>query len=114
VQGELVKKLDVISNEAFTSALRRSLVVSAMISEEDDTITFIPESNGHYVVCFDPLDGSSNIDVCISIGTIFAIYRVDKPAKDLTKEDLLLPGTQLVTEKPTNLQQDIQSILYKH
>mmetsp|Transcript_9824 Transcript_9824/g.16524 ORF Transcript_9824/g.16524 Transcript_9824/m.16524 type:complete len:343 (+) Transcript_9824:25-1053(+) len=96
VQGETVKKLDVISNDAFVLALRRCGVVSAMISEEDEKIIFVRDATGHYVVCFDPLDGSSNIDVNISIGTIYAIYRLDKKAKDLTEKDLLLPGNELV------------------
>jgi len=88
-------QLDVISNEAFITALRRSNVVAAMVSEEDDQVIFVPDSLGHYVVCFDPLDGSSNIDVNISIGTIFAIYRVNTPAASLKLDDLKLPGSQL-------------------
>ncbi len=91
----LLVQLDVISNEAFITALRRSNVVSAMVSEEDDQVIFVPDALGHYVVCFDPLDGSSNIDVNISIGTIFAIYRLEKSAAELKLADLTLPGSHL-------------------
>jgi fructose-1,6-bisphosphatase I len=67
-----------------------------MVSEENDQVIFVPDSLGHYVVCFDPLDGSSNIDVNVSIGTIFAIYRMQKEASTLTFDDLKLPGSKLV------------------
>ena len=67
-----------------------------MVSEEDDQVLFERESLGRYIVCFDPLDGSSNIDVNISIGTIYAIYKANKPASELTEEDLRRPGNELI------------------
>lgn len=76
VQGEVVKKLDVVSNEAFISALKRSNTVRVMVSEENPDPIFVHDSVGHYVAVFDPLDGSSNIDANVSIGTIFGIYRI--------------------------------------
>ena len=94
VQGERVKKLDVIANEAFITALSRSTTVSVMVSEENENIICVKESQGDYICVFDPLDGSSNIDANVSIGSIYGIYRRDK---DLTDEKAVLkPGTELV------------------
>ncbi len=99
VQGESQKKLDVFANEQFISALRAGEKCCGIASEENDD--FIPfgkkgESHGHYVVAFDPLDGSSNIDVNVSIGTIFSIYRTVKPGDPACEEDFLQPGNKLV------------------
>jgi len=75
VQGETVKKLDRIANDTLKAVLRRSGCVAVMASEEEqDAVVVEPELAGDYVVAFDPLDGSSNIDASVSIGTIFAIY----------------------------------------
>jgi fructose-1,6-bisphosphatase I len=79
VQGEEQQKLDVIANEIFITALSQREVVCGIASEEnDDFIDIKCGENGHlskYVVLIDPLDGSSNIDVNVSVGTIFSIYR---------------------------------------
>lgn len=75
IQGEDVKKLDVLANEIFINSLKRSGKVKVMVSEEDDE-AIIVEGGGKYVVVFDPLDGSSNIDAGVNVGTIFGIYRV--------------------------------------
>lgn len=97
VQGEVVKKLDVIANEAFITALKRSKKVCVMVSEENEHPIVVEASLGKYVAVFDPLDGSSNIDANVSIGTIFGIYH-RKSAKGTTDytEDLLQPGNKLV------------------
>lgn len=78
IQGEEQKKLDVFANEQFIAALTHGGECCAIASEENDEIIEIVSpvsANAHYVVCIDPLDGSSNIDVNVSIGTIFSIYR---------------------------------------
>lgn len=78
VQGEEVKKLDVFANEQFISALSAGGETCAVASEENEGLINIDSEvskNAKYVVCVDPLDGSSNIDVNVSIGTIFSIYR---------------------------------------
>ncbi|KAH9324973.1 hypothetical protein KI387_005151, partial [Taxus chinensis] len=75
VQGEEQKKLDVLSNEVFIKALVSSGRTSILVSEEDEEAFIVdPSKRGRYCVCFDPLDGSSNIDCGVSIGTIFGIY----------------------------------------
>lgn len=77
VQGEEQKKLDVIANEIFVNALRSSNKVAVMVSEEDEEAIIVEtQYRGKYCVVFDPLDGSSNIDCGVSIGTIFGIYKV--------------------------------------
>lgn len=79
VHGESVKKLDVFADEQIMSALNRSGIVSMMISEESDELIRLESTSGKYIVFFDPLDGSSNIDVNVSVGTIFSIYRRKSP-----------------------------------
>lgn len=74
VHGERVKKLDIFANEQMLSALSRSGIVCMIISEENEGIIRLGNSSGKYIVYCDPLDGSSNIDVNVSIGTIFSIY----------------------------------------
>lgn len=99
VQGEVQKKLDVFANEQFIAALKAGEKCCGIASEEnDDFIAFgrKGESHGHYVVAFDPLDGSSNIDVNVSIGTIFSIYRTVHPGDPACLDDFLQPGTELV------------------
>lgn len=93
VQGEVQQKLDVLAHEQFIKALQRGEEVAALTSEEaDELIPIHPE--GNYIVHMDPLDGSSNIDVNVSIGTIFAIYRRLSPkGSPVTLEDCLQPGT---------------------
>src|SRR5690606_26811491 len=100
VQGEEQMKLDVYADEMLISVLRNSEDCAGIASEEnDDFIAFDDEYsvNSKYVVMFDPLDGSSNIDVNASIGTIFAIYRrVSELGKPCTQEDFLQPGNKLM------------------
>jgi fructose-1,6-bisphosphatase I len=100
VQGEDQQKLDVVADEAFIRAFEQGGEVCGIASEEnDDFVAFQSESakNGKYVVLFDPLDGSSNIDVNVSIGTIFSIYRRVSPVgTEATLEDMLQPGTQQI------------------
>ena len=99
IQGEKVKKLDVYANEQFISALGSGGETCAIASEENDNlvpITTEVSKNAKYVVCVDPLDGSSNIDVNVSIGTIFSIYRRTDFAKPLTETDFLQQGSAQV------------------
>lgn len=99
VQGEDQKKLDVIANDAFVAALKAGQKCCGIASEEEDDFMAFGikgESHGHYVVAFDPLDGSSNIDVNVSIGTIFSIYRTVFPGDPARLEDFLQPGSELV------------------
>jgi fructose-1,6-bisphosphatase I len=96
VTGDEVKKLDVFANDLFVNMLRSSYTTSLMVSEENEhCIEVDTEKQGKYVVCFDPLDGSSNIDCLVSIGTIFSIYRKisDGPP---TVRDALQPGRSIV------------------
>lgn len=96
VQGEEQKKLDVISNEVFVKALISSGRTCLLVSEEvEDAIIVPPAQRGKYIVVFDPLDGSSNIDCGVSIGTIFGIYTV-KDTAEVSVEDALQPGSSLV------------------
>ncbi|CAG0907227.1 unnamed protein product [Cyprideis torosa] len=78
VQGESQQKLDVFANDQFIAALRASGMCAGIASEENDEVIIFDDElslSGKYVVCIDPLDGSSNIDVNVSIGTVFSIYR---------------------------------------
>ncbi|XP_062028061.1 fructose-1,6-bisphosphatase, cytosolic-like isoform X1 [Rosa rugosa] len=96
VQGEEQKKLDVLSNEVFIKALISSGRTCILVSEEDEEATFVePSKRGRYIVVFDPLDGSSNIDCGVSIGTIFGIYMV-KDKENPTLDDVLRPGSNMV------------------
>lgn len=100
VQGEEVKKLDVYANEQLMGVLRHGVSCAGIGSEEmDDVVIFDDEisNKSKYVCLFDPLDGSSNIDVNVSIGTIFSVYRrVSELGKPATKEDFLQPGVNQV------------------
>ncbi len=98
VQGEDVKKLDIFANDKMIDALAYSGQVCIMGSEEDaEPIILPPEApRGDYVVMFDPLDGSSNIEAAITIGTIFSIHRRTSSGADGTLEDLLQPGHKQV------------------
>lgn len=93
VQGEDQKKLDVIANDLLIQTLNADANVAGLASEEEDTFVACHE-NGGYLVLFDPLDGSSNIDVNISVGTIFSILA--KPAGALTTESFLQQGRDQV------------------
>ena len=97
VQGEDQQKLDVIANIRFIRALRNGGEVCTIISEEDDEMIQTGNNQGKYVVAIDPLDGSSNIDVNVSIGTIFSIYRrVSPTGREGTASDCQQPGTHQV------------------
>ncbi|WP_375417999.1 class 1 fructose-bisphosphatase [uncultured Hymenobacter sp.] len=97
VQGEDQQKLDVIANIRFIRALRNGDEVCTIISEEDDELIQTGNVQGKYVVAIDPLDGSSNIDVNVSIGTIFSIYRrVSPTGRAGTVADCLQRGTHQV------------------
>lgn len=99
VQGEKVKKLDVFANEQFIAALKAGGEVCAIASEENDEIIPIDSEiskNAKYVVAMDPLDGSSNIDVNVSVGTIFSIYRRTTLSGPGTNEDFMQRGTEQV------------------
>jgi fructose-1,6-bisphosphatase I len=100
VQGEEQQKLDVVADEAFIRAFENGGEVCGIASEEnDDYLAFSSEAaqKGNYVVLFDPLDGSSNIDVNVSIGTIFSIYRRISPnGTPATLADMLQTGDQQV------------------
>lgn len=100
VQGEEQQKLDVVADEAFIRAFENGGEVCGIASEENDNyLAFQSETakKGNYVVLFDPLDGSSNIDVNVSIGTIFSIYRRISPnGTSATLDDMLQSGEQQV------------------
>jgi fructose-1,6-bisphosphatase I len=98
VQGEVQQKLDVISNEIIVKALDHGGRLCAMASEEEEGIIHIPEGfkMGKYVLMFDPLDGSSNIDVNVPVGTIFSVYRKITRGARGEMEDMLQPGRRQV------------------
>ena len=100
VQGEDQQKLDVYADEVFISALLSSGECCGVVSEENQNIiTFTQEFavNGKYILCMDPLDGSSNIDVNVSVGTIFSIYRrISQKGDYAIDEDFLQKGTEQV------------------
>jgi len=100
VQGEVQKKLDVMSNEILLEANEWGGHLAAMASEEMETIHPIPNRypKGEYLLLFDPLDGSSNIDVNVSIGTIFSVLRAPHHVSgaEVSEQDFLQPGSQQV------------------
>ena len=98
VQGETQKKLDIITNEVFIKSTEWGGHLAAMASEEMDDVYPIPAKypKGKYLLVFDPLDGSSNIDVNISVGTIFSILRAPKGVANPSATDFLQPGTTQV------------------
>ena len=102
VQGEVQKQLDIIANEVLIEANEWGGHLAAMASEEMDSIYVVPNRypQGEYLLMFDPLDGSSNIDVNVSIGTIFSVLKKpnDKPdvIEPVSEQDFLQPGTQQV------------------
>jgi fructose-1,6-bisphosphatase I len=97
IQGEEQQKLDVIADIRFTRALTKGGEVCAVVSEEEDEVIDLQNSKGKYVVAIDPLDGSSNIDVNVSIGTIFSIYRRVTPiGSPIQAQDVLQKGSEQV------------------
>ncbi|MBL3656476.1 class 1 fructose-bisphosphatase [Fulvivirga sediminis] len=96
IQGEDQQKLDVLANIRFIRALTKGGEACAIVSEEDEEITDL-QNEGKYVIAIDPLDGSSNIDVNVSVGTIFSVYRRFTPVgTPITKEDVLQKGQEQV------------------
>ncbi|CBL46772.1 Fructose-1,6-bisphosphatase [gamma proteobacterium HdN1] len=98
VQGEIQKKLDILSNEFLLDANEWGGHLAAMASEEMADPFAIPNRfpKGEYLLLFDPLDGSSNIDVNISVGTIFSVLRCPEGTENPTHESFLQPGTEQV------------------
>jgi fructose-1,6-bisphosphatase I len=98
IQGESQKKLDVFANEQFLAALASGGECAGVASEENDEIILFdgPSSSGKYIVAMDPLDGSSNIDVNVSVGTIFSIYRRKTKNGPATVDDFLQFGSDQV------------------
>ncbi|MDN5747124.1 MAG: class 1 fructose-bisphosphatase [Pseudonocardia sp.] len=98
VQGETQQKLDVLANEVFLKVNERSGLLAGMVSEELDDPHPIPPQypRGKYLLVFDPLDGSSNIDVNVSVGSIFSVLRAPEPGRDAVAADFLQPGSRQV------------------
>ena len=96
IQGEAQKKLDIIANEVLIQANEWGGHLAAMASEEMDSIHVVPNRypQGEYMLLFDPLDGSSNIDVNVSIGTIFSVLRKIGHQRGIEEQDFLQPGRQ--------------------
>lgn len=99
--GDDQKKLDVISNDIFISSMKGSGKCRILVSEEEEeAIVFDQSPDARYAVVCDPIDGSSNLDAGVSVGTIFGIFQlpdeVTGAGKSVTAKDLLLPGTELV------------------
>jgi fructose-1,6-bisphosphatase I len=94
VQGEVQKKLDVIANDMLIAACEKTGLLAAMASEEMDHCYRIPENitKGDFLLLFDPLDGSSNIDVNVSIGTIFSVLKMPEGASEIGDESFLQAG----------------------
>jgi len=93
IQGEQQQKLDVYANDQFIKALKHRKIICGIASEENDE--FIPlNKDGEYIIAMDPLDGSSNIDVNVSVGTIFSIYkRISQVGTPVLESDFLQAGT---------------------
>lgn len=102
VQGEDQKKLDIIANDTFKVNIQSSGKCCVMVSEEEDLAILCDRTynTGKYAIAFDPLDGSSNIDANVSIGSIFAIYKISDPAAITTPQEaakeILQPGRKMV------------------
>jgi len=99
VQGESVKKLDIYANEAFISALNSGGQCAAVVSEENEEIKVLDgleSKQARYLVCMDPLDGSSNIDVNVSVGTIFNVLKRKETNKEVTTDEFFVKGTEQV------------------
>ena len=94
IQGEVQKKLDIIANEVLIEANEWGGHLAAMASEEMDSIYVVPNRypQGEYLLLFDPLEGSSNIDVNVSIGTIFSVLKKPETTDKVTEADFLQPG----------------------
>ncbi|KAG6007478.1 hypothetical protein E4U21_005946 [Claviceps maximensis] len=94
--GDEQKKLDVISNDLFIESMRSSGKCAVLVSEEEEDVIFFDSAPGaRYAVACDPIDGSSNLDAGVSVGTIFAVHKLPEGSRG-SKEDILKPGTELV------------------
>ncbi len=98
VQGEAVKKLDAIANDTFVKAFQQSGLVCALASEEMEKPVHLPENwpHGKYMLLFDPLDGSSNTDVNMPLGSIFSVFRYDEKSGLSVESALIRRGTEQV------------------
>jgi len=98
IQGEVQKKLDIITNDVMVNALNWTGHLSGMASEEIEEIIQIPDNmpKGKYLITFDPLDGSSNIDINLSVGTIFSILHCQESVDNPTAKDFMQKGTDQV------------------
>tara|TARA_B110000908_G_scaffold166878_1_gene218813 strand:- start:1169 stop:2164 length:996 start_codon:yes stop_codon:yes gene_type:complete len=99
IQGEEIQKLDDYSNDVLKNYIANGGQLAGFGSEEEDEVVIVTTEEGkkaHYVVLFDPLDGSKNIDINASIGTIFSIYKRKDMSKDCSLEDFLQKGTEVV------------------
>eukprot|EP00429_Kryptoperidinium_foliaceum_P083123 CAMPEP_0176210684 /NCGR_PEP_ID=MMETSP0121_2-20121125/14269_1 /TAXON_ID=160619 /ORGANISM="Kryptoperidinium foliaceum, Strain CCMP 1326" /LENGTH=369 /DNA_ID=CAMNT_0017549721 /DNA_START=61 /DNA_END=1166 /DNA_ORIENTATION=- len=97
--GDDVKKLDIIADDIWVECLSRSGVCGLLVSEEQEEAVVVEDEalRGPFCVAFDPLDGSSNIDCNVSVGSIFSVYRRQSPAdKACTQADILRPGTEII------------------
>jgi len=97
--GDEVKRLDTFANEAFTHCFDHTGLAAALVSEEMER-PYVPAGEGSatagYVVCFDPIDGSSNIEVDVTVGTIFSVQNRVDPSRTPSMADLLRPGTDII------------------
>lgn len=92
-----MKKLDVLSNELFVNMITSSYTSCLLVSEENTSAIEVEvEKRGKYIICFDPLDGSSNIDCLVSVGSIFGIYKKPDEVKEPMVANVLQPGKNLV------------------
>ncbi|SFK04341.1 class 1 fructose-bisphosphatase [Methylophaga sulfidovorans] len=98
VQGEHQKKLDILTNDVMVEHLNWTGHLAAMVSEEIDDVITISEDypKGKYLLCFDPLDGSSNVDINLSVGTIFSVLRCPEGIETPSHEHFLQKGTEQV------------------
>nr|WP_311201715.1 hypothetical protein [Sulfitobacter sp. S190] len=98
VQGETQKQLDVISDEEFAARCRSNPRIAALVSEEVDDVNWLktdPQA-GDFIVYYDPLDGSSNVDVNLSVGTIFSVVRLPQDIEKADENAVLIKGDQQV------------------
>lgn len=93
--GDEQKKLDVIGDEIFINTMNSSNCVKILVSEEQEDMIVFEHNEGNYAVCCDPIDGSSNLDAGVSVGTIVSLFKL-QPGSKGTTEDLLRPGTEMV------------------
>lgn len=98
VQGETQKQLDVIANDIFLSHCSNCARVAALVSEEIDDVIWLKDKpkKGDYLVYFDPLDGSSNLNVNLSVGSIFSVVELDEDIEDLSNEVVLIKGARQI------------------